>query len=423
MLGAQDTLGASQIPLLIGEVRGDPCRERRYLETFSARQVDGLIVAGRRPESAQGLRASPAIPVVHALGRAANGGFSALPDVAGGARLAAEHLLGLGRRRIAHITGPESHASARLEASGFAAALRAAGAGRCGPVMHGLRCESWGREAAGRLLPGRPDAIFCGSDQIARGAADTVRALGFRIPDDIAHVGSGNWAPAALGARPELTSVDLCLEEVGRVAAGYLLSAIAGEEPEGVHRVPARLEVRRSSGGGDAGRAPAGPGRTGMPARTAMAGPAVSEPSLAGRSQGSNAASGCDVARLAGVSSTDRPVAPPGAPRVSCCYHRASADLPDGHQAGVLGRVNCVARVAPGAEVDAASRHHWPGMIMKTFSGHSAINPSQPTKSSRSWRCQEQLEGPWAIHRSRLRRSPASLASPFIDGVGLPTPG
>jgi hypothetical protein len=138
--------------------------------------------------------------------------------------------------------------------------------------MHGQWDESWGREAAGRLLPGRPDAIFCGSDQIARGAADTVRALGFRIPEDIALVGSGNWAPAALGARPELTSVDLCLEEVGRVAAGYLLSAIAGDTPVGVHRVPARLAVRRSSGGGEAGRAPAGPGRTGLPAREA-AGP------------------------------------------------------------------------------------------------------------------------------------------------------
>jgi LacI family transcriptional regulator len=269
LLGVQETLGARQVPVLIGEVRGDPRRERRYLETFSARQVDGLIVAGRRPESPQYLRGRPGAPVVHALGRAADGGCSVLPDVAGGARLAAEHLLAGGRRRIAHITGPRCHPAAGLQARGFLAALKAAGVSQCGTVMHGQWSESWGREAAGRLLPGRPDAIFCGSDQIARGAADTVRALGFRIPEDIALVGSGNWAPAALGARPELTSVDLCLEEVGRVAAGYLLSAIAGEAPEGVHRVPARLAIRRSSGGGEAGGAPAGPARTGMPARKA----------------------------------------------------------------------------------------------------------------------------------------------------------
>lgn len=90
--------------------------------------------------------------------------------------------------------------------------------------------------------------------------------------------GTRDRAPAVLGARPELTSVDLCLEEVGRVAAGYLLSAMAGEAPEGVHRVPARLAIRRSSGGGGNGGAPAGPARTGMPARTAAARSAAPRP-------------------------------------------------------------------------------------------------------------------------------------------------
>jgi LacI family transcriptional regulator len=267
LLGVQDALAARQVPVLIGEVRGDPGRERRYLDTFSARQVDGLIVAGRRPESPQCLRSSPGVPVVHALGRAAGGGFSVLPDVAGGARLAAEHLLAGGRRTIALITGPRCHPATGLQARGFLAALAAAGVRQCGAVLHGQWSESWGREAAGRLLPGRPDAIFCGSDQIARGAADTVRTLGFRVPEDIALVGSGNWAPAVLGAQPELTSVDLCLEEVGRGAAGFLLSAIAGEAPEGVHRVPARLAIRRSSDGDQADRGPAAGARPGSAVR------------------------------------------------------------------------------------------------------------------------------------------------------------
>jgi LacI family transcriptional regulator len=265
MLGAQDALSVEQISVLMAEIRGDPRREQRYMQSFAARQVDGMIVAGRRPESVQALRASPARPVIHALGRAAQRGFSVLPDVEGGARMAAEHLLGTGRRRIAHITGPECQAAGRLGAAGFTAALKAAGVEQCGSVMYGQWSESWGREAAGRLLPARPDAIFCGSDQLARGAADTVRALGFRIPEDIAFVGSGNWAPAALGALPEFTSVDLCLEEVGRVAAAFLLAAIAGEKPEGVHRVPPRLAIRRSSGGGEAGPRPAVPGRTVIP--------------------------------------------------------------------------------------------------------------------------------------------------------------
>jgi DNA-binding LacI/PurR family transcriptional regulator len=254
MFGAQEALGNEQIPVLMGEIRGDPHREQRYLETFAARRVDGLIVAGRNIESVQALRASPAFSVVHALGRPAGEGVSALPDVESGARMAAEHLLAIGRRRIAHITGPQSMPAARLQARGFISALKAAGAEPCDSVMYGHWGESWGREAAGRLLPGQPDAIFCGSDQIARGAADTLRALGRRIPDDVALVGCGNWGPAVLGALPELTSVDMCLEEVGRVAARCLLAILAGEAPQGVHRVPAQLVVRQSSGGGGEAR-------------------------------------------------------------------------------------------------------------------------------------------------------------------------
>jgi LacI family transcriptional regulator len=53
----------------------------------------------------------------------------------------------------------------------------------------------------------------------------------------------------AMGALPPLTSVDPCLEEVGRVAATRLLAAIGGEREGGVHRVPARLDIRESTGG------------------------------------------------------------------------------------------------------------------------------------------------------------------------------
>ena len=109
--------------------------------------------------------------------------------------------------------------------------------------------ERWGREAAGLLLADRPglDAIFCGSDQIARGVGDTLRAAGRRIPDDVALVGFDNWEPMALGAQPPLTSVDMCLEEVGRAAAELLLAAIADEPAHGVRTVPSRLVVRQSS--------------------------------------------------------------------------------------------------------------------------------------------------------------------------------
>ena len=77
--------------------------------------------------------------------------------------------------------------------------------------------------------------------------ADTLRAAGRAIPGDVALVGYDNWEPMALGAQPALTSVDMCLEEVGRIAAGLLLAAIGGEPAGGIRTVPCRLVVRKSS--------------------------------------------------------------------------------------------------------------------------------------------------------------------------------
>ena len=118
-------------------------------------------------------------------------------------------------------------------------------------VLYGEWSEAWGRQAANLLLRSLEgvDAIFCGSDQIARGVSDSLRFIGCRVPDDIAVVGYDNWNPMVLGVDPPLTSVDMCLEDVGRVAAEHLLSALNGQPTHGVHTVPCRLKVRESSGG------------------------------------------------------------------------------------------------------------------------------------------------------------------------------
>jgi DNA-binding LacI/PurR family transcriptional regulator len=271
MLGAEDALGTGQVSVFMCDTRDDPERERRYVEMLWARRVDGLIVTGRRIEPRPPLQALPGIPVVYAMTQpAGNGAPAVLPDDERGGAMAAEHLLAIGRRRIAHIAGPQRFLASRLRAAGFTAALARAGVEPCGDIRYGEWTEHWGREAAGLLLADRPDAIFCGSDQIARGVTDTLRAVGRRVPDDVALVGFDNWGPMAAGALPPLTSVDMCLEEVGRVAAQRLLAAIAGEpdvepdveqevepgpEPDrgraapGVHTVPPRLVVRESSGG------------------------------------------------------------------------------------------------------------------------------------------------------------------------------
>lgn len=252
MLGAEDALGAGQISVFMCDTRDDPARERQYLEMLLSRRVDGLIVAGRRIEPRPSVGTGLGIPVVYAMTQSLDGDEPAvLPDDEGGGRLAAAHLLALGRRRPGHITGPERFLAARKRARGFCDAVTEGGV-RFSPtqVLYGEWSERWGRSAARLLLRDSPDvdAIFCGSDQIARGVSDTLRAAGRRVPDDVALVGFDNWEPMVQGADPPLTSIDMCLEDVGRVAAGHLLAAIAGEPAHGVHVVPPRLVVRGSSG-------------------------------------------------------------------------------------------------------------------------------------------------------------------------------
>jgi LacI family transcriptional regulator len=253
MLGAEDALGAGQISVFMCDTRDDPDRERRYVQMLTSRRVDGLIVTGRRIEPRPAIAASGGIPVVYAMTQPLDGdGPAILPDDEGGGAVAARHLLEIGRRRIGHITGPERFLAARKRAKGLAGAAGGAGIRFSpGDVLYGEWSERWGRQAAGILLRSDPgvDAIFCGSDQIARGVADGLRSAGRQVPGDVALVGFDNWKPMVDGADPPLTSIDMDLEQIGRLAAEYLLSAIAGEPAHGIHTVPPRLIVRESTVG------------------------------------------------------------------------------------------------------------------------------------------------------------------------------
>ncbi len=251
MLGAEDALGAGQISVFMCDTRDDPARERQYLDMLVSRRVDGLIVTGRRIEPRPSIRTTAGMPVVYAMTQSLDTDHPAiLPDDYGGGALAANHFIAAGRRRLGHITGPARFLAARKRASGFCEAAANSGA-QFAPdeVLYGEWSERWGREGAHILLGSKPDveAIFCGSDQIARGVADTLRLLGHRVPDDIALIGFDNWEPMALGSEPPLTSVDMCLEDVGRTAAEHLLAAINDTPTHGVHTVRSRLVIREST--------------------------------------------------------------------------------------------------------------------------------------------------------------------------------
>ncbi|MFG2057553.1 LacI family DNA-binding transcriptional regulator [Micromonospora sp. NPDC048930] len=252
MLGAEDALGAGQISVLLCDGRGDPIREQHYLRTLLGRRVDGIIVTGRASDPRPSLGRDLPVPVVYALAQSEDPeDLSVVHDDEQGAILAVAHLIATGRRRIAHVTGPERHLATRHRIAGTRTALADAGAPLVlGQPLVGEWSERWGREAATILMrSGEPfDGVFCGSDQIARGVLDALREAGRRVPEEVGVVGVDNWEVMAEASRPPLTTVDLNLSELGHVAATKLLRAIEGHPLEqGVRRLPCRLVTRHST--------------------------------------------------------------------------------------------------------------------------------------------------------------------------------
>ncbi|MGH2616243.1 MAG: LacI family DNA-binding transcriptional regulator, partial [Thermomicrobiales bacterium] len=196
--GIEDALGSAEILVFLCNVRDDPERERKVISALLAKKVDGIIVMGRRidprPPVDVGLSGTP---VVYAFSRVTDpGALCLLPDDAQGARLATEHLLDGGRRRLGYITGPRNREAAVSRHEGMMSALATRGLDLPDDrVQYGDWTEAWGYDAVGQLLARDPeiDAIFCGSDIIARGVLDGLRAAGRAIPRDVAVVGFDNW--------------------------------------------------------------------------------------------------------------------------------------------------------------------------------------------------------------------------------------
>jgi LacI family transcriptional regulator len=249
--GAENALGNEQMSVLLCDARGDAIRRKHYIRTLLARQVDGFIFLGDSNDVWPSLTAELPVPVVYAYCESDDpDDLSIVADDEGGARLAVEHLVSLGRRRIAHITGDHSYRAARDRVTGLRAVLAEAGLPLIGEPLYGQWSQRWGRHACNMLLAAQPDidAIFCGSDQIAYGVSEALAEAGRRIPDDVAIVGYDNWEVFASECRPPLTTVDLNLERLGAVAVQHLFAALDGARPSGTIRQPCRLVVRESTG-------------------------------------------------------------------------------------------------------------------------------------------------------------------------------
>jgi DNA-binding LacI/PurR family transcriptional regulator len=257
---------------MVNEVNGSNDRSRlgRHL---TAQHVDGvLLLSLHGDDDLPRLLEDRGLPTV--LGGRPTGftpGSFVDVDNHAGARLAVDHLVSRGRRRIATIAGPQDMLAGVARLAGYRESLaeaglapadadadagaHGAGAGTDGHdedhdlVAYGMFSEASGQAAMHDLLERRPDldAVFAASDPMAFGALRALKDRGRRIPDDVAVVGF-DGSPAAANTEPPLTTVHQPAEAMGRHMARLLVARIAGEpvDEPGVILVP-ELVVRDSS--------------------------------------------------------------------------------------------------------------------------------------------------------------------------------
>lgn len=228
---AQDTFFAAGFHATIGDANIDEARQTAILTTFLQQRVRGVILGPIGPQPrAVGALAKANIPTV-LVDRAADSldcCTVGVDDVAGG-RIAVEHLIDQGHKRVAFVGGPDSLSQIRDRLAGAREAADTGGAELVVIAVPQLDFAS-GKIAADHIaaLPEaeRPTGAFCANDHVAIAFLQGLTAHGLRVPDDVAIVGYDDIDFAAMAAVP-LSSVAQPRAELGQTAARLLLAEIA----------------------------------------------------------------------------------------------------------------------------------------------------------------------------------------------------
>jgi LacI family repressor for deo operon, udp, cdd, tsx, nupC, and nupG len=253
MKGVEQAAREAGYSVLMGNTENDPDREIEYFDMLRDGHADGMILmTGKLPSS---LRDDPALadlPLVIALESIEGLGLPHVQvDNMAAAREAVAHLVGLGHRRIAHITGPVPEVMASQRRDGWRAAIAEAGISmpdqyeqrgdyllRTGQVLCGTLCD----------LPQPPTAIFCGNDEMAFGALHELHRRGIAVPGEVSVVGFDDIYLSE-AVFPPLTTVSQPRAEIGSEAMSLLLDIIGmGRRPEQPVVMPTRLKIRGTTG-------------------------------------------------------------------------------------------------------------------------------------------------------------------------------
>jgi LacI family transcriptional regulator len=230
-------IGQRGYSLIISSSEEDPELERREIRQLVARRLDALAIASTGASIEQfelmNRKEEPFVLIDRDFpGISAN--FVGVDDEAAG-RIATEHLLDIGCKRVAHIRGRDnSTGSGRHE--GYRKALLGRGLPYNDDYVISrqnvdINSVNLGAEAMHILLQRdpRPDGVFCYNDPLAIGAMDAIFEAGLRVPEDIAVIGCGNLHYDRY-LRAPLSSIDQRSSEIGQRAADILLNLIESKQ-------------------------------------------------------------------------------------------------------------------------------------------------------------------------------------------------
>ncbi len=243
ILGAERFLGDAGFGLLLGNTDEDPQKEQTYVEFLRANAVDGLMLATAFTQDATVDRLEQlGVPYVLVnRGHEGTSNYVVVQDRQA-MRGVIAYLVGLGHRRIAHVSGPLYTETGLARLRGYREGLLEARIDyREDYVAEGDFKGASGARAIERLaaLPDPPTAVTLANDVMALGALDACRRLGIGVPEDMSLVGYNDVPYCAL-VTPSLTSVHAPLLEMGRSAAQRLVEML--REP-GLARAPIMLEA------------------------------------------------------------------------------------------------------------------------------------------------------------------------------------
>ena len=250
--GLSDTLSAEGYAVVMGTC-GSEAQTTHLLDLVHAGRLDGVVaVSGKLPAAGGRTVFGGKVPVVSICAEV-EGAINVLVDDFACAKAQAEHLIGLGHRRLLYIAGPEGNYNELRRFAGFLAATERAGL-FAGDVFRfsGDFLFSGGAAAALRFLdlPHRPTGVVCCNDEMAIGFIKTLRVVArIEVPRDVSVVGFDGIEFADY-CEPTLTTIHQPQRALGETSARLLLAALRGEAPPPGGRVvlEARLRVAASTG-------------------------------------------------------------------------------------------------------------------------------------------------------------------------------